>query len=316
MAEPPYGIIANNFKKGLIVPFLGAGTSLSGRPQGAQWNQEATFLPLGGELSRFLADDVGYPSQDNAERSDLSKVASYYTISSDRMSLVSFIHDVFNRDYQIGAIHRLLADLPTPTLIVTTNYDDLVERAFKEKGRPFHLVAYPTDHKELAASILWWKPGATEPESFPPAKLPLSLTDTSIIYKMHGTVDRMVSKWDGYVITEEDYIDFLSRMTAQTAIPARFMLEFRKRRFLFLGYGMRDWNLRVMLRNIKGGGGVDIDADGEPDEEQESSGDNSAWAIQYKPSELEQKLWGSRKVNIYDVDIDTFVSKVRARTGL
>ena len=68
---------------------------------------------------------------------------------------------------------------------------------------------------------------------------------------MHGSVNRQSDEWDSFVITEEDYADFLLRMTGQTAVPKSLMLEFRTRRFLFLGYGLQDWNLRVILRNLK-----------------------------------------------------------------
>jgi hypothetical protein len=38
-----------------------------------------------------------------------------------------------------------------------------------------------------------------------------------------------------------------------------------------------------------------------------------SWAIQFKPSDLETELWNARKVKIYDVDINEFVEKLRAR---
>jgi SIR2-like protein len=334
MAEPPYGIIADLLKQGLVTPFLGAGASLSGRPPGAQWDEKtSTFLPTAHELASRLAEDAAFPSPDpkdkddpnkassyylaEADRSDLAKVSSYYAEeSADRASLVSFIHKMFDRDYQAGEVHRFLADLEIPLLIVTTNYDDLIERAFKAKGKPFHLVTYPAaDLKEIAGSVLWWKPNASAPEPWAPAKLPLSLTDTTIIYKMHGSVDRITKKFDSYVITEEDYIDFIARMTAQLAIPARFMLEFGKRRFLFLGYGLRDWNFRVMLKNLRSAlarpdAGA---ATGDPAPADAPVEQLRSWAIQMNPSELEQELWAARKVNIYSMDIDTFVARLRGR---
>jgi hypothetical protein len=318
---PPYGVLSDLLKKSELVLFLGAGASLSGRPVGATWDKSAMFLPLGGELSRSLADDLGFPSDDPNERGDLSTVASFCTEAAyDRPGLLSRIRTIFNKDYQLGEIHRFLAEQKVPLLIVTTNYDDLIERAFVAKGKPYHLVTYPTDRTDLASSVLWWKPGATEPAIHSPSKLPLSLEDTTIIYKMHGTVDRREKQWDSYVITEEDYVDFLSRMTGQTAIPARFMLEFRKRRFLFLGYGLRDWNFRVMLKNLRltpagAGGGpggvVTVTGAGQDGVTAAATEDLRAWAIQHQPSDLELTLWRARKVNIYDLDIDTFVAKLR-----
>jgi hypothetical protein len=313
--EPPYGIIASQLKQGNVIPFLGAGASLSGHPEDVKWdNKTNTFFPTGKELANHLAEESSLPSLDPYDRDDLSKVSSYYgEVAANRTDLTGCLHQTLNRDYQTGAAHRFLADVDVPLLIVTTNYDDLIERAFQAKGKPYHLVAYPTDHKELAAAVLWWKPGATEPEAHAPKSLPLSLTDTTIIYKMHGTVDRQMNRWDSYVITEEDYVDFLARMTGQTAIPARFMLEFRKRRFLFLGYGLRDWNLRVMLRHLKSALAT-TDTSATPSTDDLDS--LRSWAIQRGPSELERALWLARKVNIYDKNIDDFVGELRKKMGV
>lgn len=312
MAEPPYGIIWNHLKKSEVIPFLGAGASLSGRPPNADWDAKSTtFLPTGAELARRLAAEAEFPG-DEAERDDLSRVASYYQESIDRPGLVGRLREVFDKDYQPGQIHEFLADLASPVLIVTTNYDDLIEKALTRKKKPYHLIVHPADRKDLAASVLWWKPGEAEPTPHPPAKLPLSLTDTTIIYKMHGSVDRQQKTWDSFVITEEDYVEFLARMTGQSAIPARFMALFRKCRFLFLGYGLRDWNLRVILKNLKTTlprPEAEV-VDAEPDAPLPQEGLRS-WAIQRRPSELEQMLWQARKVSIYDMEIDAFVAKMR-----
>jgi hypothetical protein len=314
MPEPPYGIICNHLKKGEVIPFLGAGASLSGRPSDFNWDERhATFLPTSRELALRLADDAAFPSPDLSDRADLAKVASYYQESSDRPGLLGRLREVFDKDYQMGQVHQFLADLPIPLLIVTTNYDDLIEQAFNKKTKPFHLVVHPTDRKDLAASVLWWKSGETKPTDYPPAKLPLSLSDTTIIYKMHGSIDRQTRQWDSFVITEEDYVDFLSRMTGQSAIPARFMLHFRKRRFLFIGYGMRDWNLRVMFRNLKTALSHSEIEPGKEPATSISEDELRSWAIQSKPSELEQMLWRARKVNIYDMEIDNFIAKMRER---
>jgi SIR2-like domain len=311
--EPPCGVIWRYLKGGQIIPFLGAGASLSGRPPSAEWDERtATFLPTGRELARHLAKEVAFPSSEAIDRDDLAKVTSYYVESDSRTGLVQRLQEVFGRQYEPGQIHYFLADLQIPLLIVTTNYDDLIEKAFTRRNKPFHLVVHPTDSKDLAASVLWWKPESTEPIDYLPAKLPLSLSDTTIIYKMHGSVDRHRKTPDSFVITEEDYVEFLARMTGQSAIPARFMLHFHTRRFLFLGYGLRDWNLRVMLKNLKGTL-VDRPSDALDGKLHASVTDEGvrSWAIQYEPSRLEELLWRARKVNIYNMKIDSFVAKMR-----
>jgi hypothetical protein len=311
MAEPPYRAIARLLKQGLVVPFLGAGVNFGQRPAGADWNDEApTFLPSGAELSRFLADESSFPSQDSREREDLAKVASYYAETVARRDLRDSLREIFDGLFAPCAIHTFLAKVDAPLLIVTTNYDDLTEQAFRSAGRAFDLVIYPTDRKDVAASVLWWKHGAPAPEAVLPNKLFIDLEKTSVIYKMHGTIDRMLGKWDSYVITEDDYVDFLLRMTSQTAVPAQFMRHFRTRHFLFLGYGLNDWNLRVVLKNLRTvlppAGEADL-----VDEEDEEAGELTSWAIQFEPSPLEVELWRARRVKIYDVDIDEFVRRLR-----
>jgi hypothetical protein len=309
MTEPPYGEIADLLKKGEVVPFLGAGINFGTRPSGVNWDERtSTFLPSGAELSRFLAGKSNFPSKDEHDLTDLAKVASYFVETSARRRLRERLCEVFNRDFVPCDIHTYLAEIPTPLLIVTTNYDTLTEQAFVKVDRPYDLVIHPTDRKDVEASVLWWKYNADEPVAVPPNKLFIDLKTTTVIYKMHGTVDRRLHKWDSYVITEEDYVDFLSRMTGQTAVPALFMRHFRTRHFLFLGYGLRDWNLRVVLKNLRTilpTAADALDTDEEDEEELRS------WAIQFRPSDLEVELWNARRVKIYDVDINEFVKRVR-----
>jgi hypothetical protein len=308
MDEPPFGIIARQLLKGQVIPLLGAGANAGSRPAGANWDSKAAqFLPRGSELATFLATQSSFPSTDEHDRSDLAKVASYFVETSGRRTLREYLCDIFNRNFQLCEIHRFLAQLPAPQLIVTTNYDDLIERAFVEAGKPFDLVIHPTDRKDVAASVLWWKHGADEPKTVPPNQLDIDLEAKIVIYKMHGSIDRQLGKWHSYVISEEDYIDFLSRMTTQTAVPAIFATHFRPRQFLFLGYSLSDWNFRVVLRNLDTPlPGHVMTAGAEPADEESRS-----WAIQYQPSRLEQKLWDARHVNIYNLDINEFTRRLQ-----
>ena len=97
-------------------------------------------------------------------------------------------------------------------------------------------------------------------------------------------------------------------MAGQTAVPALFMRYFRSRHFLFLGYGLHDWNLRVVLKNLKTVLPVSTEARTTDDEEDEEL---RSWAVQFRPSGLEVELWNAKKVKIYDVDINEFVRRLR-----
>lgn len=309
MIDPPYGVIWNRVKSGKVIPFLGAGASLVGRMSGVAWDsQRPQFLPSARELSQFLAKEANFPSQESHDLDDLAKVASYYAIISGRRSLRERLREVLNYEFNCGPLHMYLASIPTPLLIVSTNYDTLIEQAFLALNKPFDLVIHPAERKDIANAVWWWPHGASEPSVVPPNELHIDLDRTTVIYKMHGTVQPQTDKWDSFVITEEDYVEFVSRMTINAAVPSIFFEHFHTRNFLFLGYGLRDWNLRVVLKNLdrylgRRRGGMEEEDELLP-----------SWAIQYQPSELERRLWEKRNVNIFDIAIDDFVTKMQQWT--
>lgn len=327
MAEPPFGEIVDLFKIGQVVPFLGAGVNFGTRePKTANWlGRESNFLPSGRELSNWLADKISFPSSDDHDRDDLPKVASYFAETSARARLRQRLQEIFYHPYKPSLIHHYLARIARhevdgqavgkPLLIVTTNYDDLTEQAFRSMNppRPYDLVVYPTDREEIKGSVLWWKHGAEDPVAVPTNRLYVDLDNVNVIYKMHGSVMRGKPDLDSYVITEEDYVDFLSSMISQRAIPPLFMRHFRSRHFLFLGYGLQDWNLRVVLKNLKSPDfGATDDGAGlaDPVTLLRISNDLRSWAIQFRPSEFEIALWNARHVKIYDFDINEFVRRL------
>jgi hypothetical protein len=306
IANVPYEIIWSAWKRGQVIPFLGAGASLVDRPPGAQFNaRDPKFLPSGWDLSCHLAAASNFPAKDDWERGDLAKVCSYYVeVQGDRDELRYYLRDLLNRQYHPGVLHHFIASVPSPQVVVVTNYDTLMEQAFLMAGRPYDLVVYPADRPDFANALLWWPHGATEPTPVEANKLDIDLATTTVIYKMHGTISSN-EQWDNFVITEEDYVEFLSRMTRSAAVPASFIEYFRSRRFLFLGYSLRDWNLRVVLNSLRRSSACF----------QESK---RSWSVQLNPSELEKTLWKNKNVTIYDLTLDDFtaaITKVRQAVG-
>lgn len=296
--QPPYSLIRDAITKGRVIPFLGSGASLGGRAAGAKWQQgQGGYLPTATELAQYLAEKTGFPTDEEPE---LTKVAQYYDVVGGRYALNEELRGIFNFDYPLTSLHTFLADVVAPQLIVTTNYDDCIERAFRAKERAFDLVIHTTD-AGLGDKLLWWEHGKDEPREISPNKLDIDLEAVTVIYKMHGAVDRHGPERDQYVITEDDYIDFLSRMTKNKAIPAIFAEPFQTRHFLFLGYGLRDWNLRVVLNRIE----KDL---------RRPKGIKS-WAIQYNPSPLEQHFWEGRDVVVFNKTLDEFVGEIVSRAA-
>jgi hypothetical protein len=134
----------------------------------------------------------------------------------------------------------------------------------------------------------------------PPFKLFVDLTSTSLIYKLHGAVDRTLKEWDSYVITEEDCVALLNRLN-QKAIPACIINHLRGRRFLFLGYEIADWNLRLQLNALKK----------LRQKKSQKDTDVRSWAVQARHSTREKELWLARNVRHYDLEIHEFVRRLR-----
>ena len=327
MPPIPYEAIAEALHEGAVVPFLGAGVNFGHRPNGDKWKNEAPFLPSGAELSRYLARKSAFPLEEDHHRTDLAKVSSFFEENVGRGRLRKELHEIFApmppaAAYPTCTIHDYLAGIPKLRLVITTNYDNLTEKAFAAANRAFYLVIHtvsqdnhpdaqsdsqPTSPSPLSlqGQVLWWKYDPKNPQALfnPERGDPRDLakfidTDSdTVIYKMHGTVSHPEKQWDNYVISEDDYVEFLSRMTNDTALPNIVWEHLHFRQFLFLGYGLSDWNLRVVLREIF---------------RKTRFGQNKSWAIQSKPSDLEKELWSQRGVKIYDTDINEFVEGLKA----
>jgi hypothetical protein len=286
--SPPYRLIVDSLYEGEVIPFLGAGASIGWEPSNDE-NQERPFSSP--ELANYLAEKVDFPKDETV---DLAKVSQYYSLVGGRTPLNRTLHKVFDRNFPITPLHTFLAGIEKPLLIITTNYDDLIERAFKEQGRPYDLVVHASE-AQAGDQILWFAHGSNEAVEVSPNKLDIDLQSVTVIYKMHGAVDRSDAERDQYVITEDDYVEFLSRMTRNRAIPAIFAQLFQTRHFLFLGYSLRDWNFRVVLNRIQ--------------DARRSSGLTS-WGIQRRPSLMEQKFWQNRGVEVYDLGLEEFVREL------
>ncbi|MBL8660282.1 MAG: SIR2 family protein [Rhodospirillales bacterium] len=294
----PYQGIAKALQRGNVVPFLGAGASVFHRPR-ERANDVHFCPPTGAALADHLAKLAHFPDSADAEhRRNLPLVASYAgLVTLGAGFLREELREVFSPEFEPNALHTLLARIAHTTnlLIVTTNYDDMLERAFEREGVPYHLVATSMGDIEKAGSLLHREPNGKSFAMVQPKKLDVTLEQASIIYKMHGSINRLRIEDDSYVITEEDYVRFLGGFSAKqlALVPPMLAAMMKTRHFLFLGYSLRDWNLRVLLDML-------------------SQFDNNAakrrsWAIQHNPDTVEERIWERKAVDVYGLDLQMFV---------
>jgi hypothetical protein len=306
--EAHYRTVAKAIADGRLVPLLGAGVNLCGRPARTSW-RHGRYLPSAAELAMHLAERFDYG---DPQTSDLVRVSEYAAVMEGSGPLYEKLHEVFDADYPPTPLHEFLATLPTLArenglqpryqLVLTTNYDDTLERAFRAAGESFDLVSYVAEGEERG-KFLHWPPGE-EPRLIPagkaneyglkPGEQPLSLDERSVILKLHGIVDRDTPEWrrDSFVITEDHYIDYLTKSTnVSELLPATLVAKLTRSHILFLGYGMRDWNLRVLFHRIWG----------------ERPLTWNSWAIQIHPEPIDEEFWRNRKVDILDVPLEEYV---------
>ena len=315
---------------GQVVPLLGAGVNVCGRPEHESWSQ-GRFLPDGRELAAVLARKV--PDYPPTVLEDLLRVSQCVDLKRGWRSLYGTLHELFDDDYPPTELHRLLADIPrlmrrlerppreSHLLIVTTNYDDVLERAFDESPQPepYDLVWYVA-RGDKTGKFMHRPPGGEpvvveDPDQY---VVPLDLTQRSVILKIHGAVDRGAGENDSFVITENNYIDYLTRTDVRRLIPRGLAAKLRSSSILFLGYSLRDWNLRAIFHRIwqeeKLGWKSWAIRRPLPPLPEELAGDPSAPELHRQrelESELEEAFWDERGVDIFDVDLAAYTAALR-----
>lgn len=295
------GVVARLLFEGRVIPFLGAGANLAERS--GSWQPGRDF-PSGAELAERLASRAGYPRREKDR--DLLRVSQYAQAALGSGGLYEELRPCFVAEegaIAFNSVHRLLATVPAATrerrgihpLMITTNYDDALERALAEQGEPFDLVWYEakSDDPHFGRFIHRLPTGEIVPIKKPKYYEDLSLERRTVILKIHGAVDWKEPSHDSYVITEDDYIGYMTE--GELNIPKVLTQVMCERHLLFLGYSLRDWNMRVLLRRIWGDQPLSY----------------NSWSIQYRVSPIEQQLWKPRgKVDIFDVSLGEYVERL------
>lgn len=304
-ADPEhYREVAKLLRLGKVIPFLGAGVNLCDRPPTitAKTWKKSGYLPRGGELAEYLAEEFNIPESQN--RSDLMRVSQYVSVIKGQNQLYDSLQALLKGEFPTTQVHRFFARLckllqtTTPVasqpVLFTTNYDRVMESALHKEGVAFDVVYYdvgkkgsPGIFKHLRHAELHQSPSSgTEPDWVeirdPKKYFDLPIGQRPVVVKIHGAVDCQNVEKCSFVISEDDYIDYMTGLDFAMPLPKQLMGHLRQRQFLFLGYGLRDWNLRVILQRLW------------RDQRQSVR----CWAIDRVISDLDERSW--RK---WDVDL-------------
>lgn len=278
--------LVNSVRAGECILFLGAMASVAA-PETSIYKDYDSAPPSGSELSAHLASNSGYSWKDS---DNLQRVSLHFELREhhNRKSLVDAIRDFAKFETrETSPALDLLAELPF-RIILTTNYDQLFERAlWRTKtldGKP-KLPRVQVYHPKTEAQFV----SLNIPENKP------------VVLKLHGDIENP----DSIVITEEDYIRFVQRMGNDHLhpIPGNIRARMQEWPVLFIGYSLRDFNLRLLLRTLHWG--------------RDSGFASLSYSVDPKPDNLivavQQRSGAEQVVTFLQVDLWDFVPELHRR---
>ena len=274
-------LIADVIRSRQCILFLGAGAHAPPSEDEADLYPAALRPPIGSQLSRQLADACGlaerFPDED---LTNLQRVSLFYEIQRSRHHLVDAVRNAVQVGKRPSPMLETLARMDFP-LVITTNYDQLFERALFAAGKQPRAAVYTPN---LEATTDYRDPTAESP----------------VVFKIHGDIMRP----ETIVITDEDYIQFVLRMSNKDPYdPVPLTLKYHLTGWptLFVGYSLLDYNLRVLFKTLR----WKIDSASMPE----------MYSVDYRPDPLIFDVWHNQRryVNFIAEDVWTFVPRLYER---
>jgi ribosomal protein L12E/L44/L45/RPP1/RPP2 len=289
-----------------LVVFLGADVNADDR--GQPWRPGSGLLPDDRDLAGYIAARLGLSNAPPG----LAAVAQYAGATHGEIELFDWVKEVLRIDSEPGPVHRDLAKLPSHLgmrfqMIVTPKYDAALERAFREAGEAFDVAVYVTPRKPLLQGMFVHLPwsGPALPIDVPNRYQGFPIgedgkLDRPVIVRVNGAVDDRSAgfTWeDNYVITEDHYIGYLSGRPAEEVVPGQILAKLRRANWLFLGYSITDWRLRVFLQRIFDG---------------PEFGRAKYWAVASSPDPIERDLWQEAGATVYQCSVTEYLAGLHA----
>ncbi|MFJ7407161.1 MULTISPECIES: SIR2 family protein [unclassified Lysinibacillus] len=196
-------VIRDAINNNKLIIFVGAGVSAN------------SGLPSWWDLVEKFTDGLGIDTE-SITQDDFLKIPQYYYNERGNKEYYDIINKVFNVSVKSNPIHSLLLELQ-PSHFITTNYDELIEDAAREKGIFFDVVSKDED-------------------------LPFTPNNNMII-KMHGDL-----KNKNIVLKEDDYLSYSNEFKLiEHYIKALLSTHV----ILFVGYSLKDYNVKLIFQWVK-----------------------------------------------------------------
>lgn len=194
-------------QKNSLTLFVGAGVS------------KLSEAPKWSELIDSMCDELGRTKKKVYSSDDYLMIPQmyYYSVGEDDNKYYSFIDKCFDGSHlKPNAIHKMILDL-APTSFITTNFDDLLEKASVH-----HCYSYKTIACDEEVS---------------------QINGDKYILKIHGDL-----KHRNIVLKEEDYLNYSENFKLiETLLKSIFSMN----TVVMIGYGLNDYNIKLILNWAK-----------------------------------------------------------------
>jgi nucleoside phosphorylase len=238
-----------------------------------------------------------------AEHKDLQSLSQYVDLIFGSLGLYEELHQIFASEYHPNQLHEFFASLPRKMhekgyplpfpLIVTTNYDDTLERAFEKASQPYDLVSYIAKGEARGKFLHQTYAGEATVIDRPNEYVNFPFDKYPVILKLYGAVDRSQEEGDNFVITEDHYVDYIS---SENNLPLSLVNKLLRNHILFMGYDLSNWKLRLILRRIW---------------QDTPLNRCKSWVVcNLHPGRLVEQLWSDRRVAIVERELENYITEL------
>ncbi len=221
-------------QKNKLIIFVGAGISVdSGLPTWEQFLKK--FISFCEDINAIVDDSDFAKLIEHAKNNDLKHPETVAEVLRDKMFEISEkIGENFKNEYSRWILETFLTGEPNEKhnfivqtdypFILTTNYDNLLEKAAREKKLKKLSVSYGFSKADELAALLYNK-------------------ESSIVH-IHGSLHDSINN---LIITAKDYTDIAKKYPGFRLVMQTLFLEYS---ILFVGYGAKDPHLENLLEEI------------------------------------------------------------------
>lgn len=248
----------------------------------------------------------------------LSNISQYFEYKIQRSHLWDTLQEIFHKERQATKIHNYLAKVAKyhtkkeiikyHYLILTTNYDNLMEKALDECEVPYVVITLDTSSQlsqqdQISRLYLQFSKSVNDRDkliretlNITPKNFALNTDQNlAILFKIHGSLNiNNAEELDNIIISDNDYISFI-RKKLDESIPGIFIKIFKDSPFLFLGYSLGDWNIRSFFLKIQ---------ELRPDIAKTRIKD---FAILTPLTNYDKSIFDIYNIDSYDVDLNDFI---------